>query len=186
MSSLRRYIASVFLLRWPKLRRKVLVLKQSSGYIKAIFGSVMCFDINTIFVNWPSFIHHTLLRLLTLWQPDADVSSLLSVFIIYRNSLSLQNTVPCSNSSNSAFLKSTVSWVCTVSQSYSYNTVKISKISKLSESTLQMCITSLNEHYNASVLKQTDLHLKASLSLMPISPSFSTSFSKCEALASKS
>ena len=102
----------------------------------------MCFDVNTIFVNWPSFIHHTLLRLLTLWQPEADVSSLLSVFIIYRNSVSLQNTVQCSNSSNSASLKSTVSWVCTTSQSYSYNTVKISKVSKPSKSTLQMCITS--------------------------------------------
>ena len=80
MSSLRRYIASVFLIRWPKLRRKVLVLKLSSGYIKAFFASDMCFDVNTTFVNWPSFIHHTLLRLLTLWQPDADVSSFVKRF----------------------------------------------------------------------------------------------------------
>lgn len=44
---------------------------------------------------------------------------------------------------------------------------------------MQECVS----RTDANVLKQTDPHLQASLPLMPTSPSFSTSLSKCEALA---
>ena len=34
----------------------------STGYIKAICARVMCFDVNTNFVNCPGFVHQALLR----------------------------------------------------------------------------------------------------------------------------
>jgi hypothetical protein len=85
------------------------------------------FVVNTTFITWPSFVHPTLLRLWNSEATSADVSSLLSVFIIYHNSVSLQNTVSCGNSPNSVSTKHTVSWFYTMFQFYDLNILKLPK-----------------------------------------------------------
>ena len=90
----------------------------STGYIKAICARVMCFDVNT---NWPGFVHQPCSVRKTLKQ-RADVA-VYQAFLLYHNSVNLQNTVSYKNSCNSASLKSAVSWAYTMSQSFGYNTV---------------------------------------------------------------
>ena len=93
----------------------------------------------------------------TVYFVEAEFDELphVTYFITYSNSVSLQNTVSCDNSSNSASTNYTVSWFCIMSLFYSYNILKLPKFPRYPKSTFPMYITSPNVHY----ISQCTIHL---------------------------
>ena len=82
-------------------------------------------------------------------------------------SVSLQNTVSCDNSTNSASKKYTVSWFCLKFQFYSCNILKLQMFPRYPKSTFPMCITSSNVHY----IFQFTLHLPMYITVLYVTSS---------------